>query len=464
MLSRRRFLELTAIAAAAPLAGCRVRTHRPNVLFIALDDLNDWVGYLGGHPDARTPNLDAFAGRGVAFTNAHCTAPFCGGSRTAVLTGLAPHTTGVYQNQQHFRPVAPDCVTLTQLFAQHGYRVVLAGKIYHIDDERSTAETMTYEDRGAWERRSAAGAAYASPIEWQWGPLDAADDDMIDGQLVSQAVEFLGGSHAEPFFFGLGLWATHLPWLAPLRYFRDFPPDEVRLPVTRRGDSRDLPQRAQWLGMGEAYHSAIVRSGQWPYAVSAYLACMSFMDTLLGRVFDALERGPHRDNTLVVLWSDHGFMHGQKRHWAKFVLWEEATRVPLVVYDSRSRANGLRCRQPASLLHLYPTLADLCELPLAGPVDGLSLRPLLDDVEAPWSRPALISQNAASHAVRSRHWRYIRYGDGSEELYSHRRDPHEWRNLARRKDLVKVKKRLGRWIPSRPAPMAPRWKRPIASD
>ena len=299
-MNRRQFLQLTSLAAAAPIFGCRRTDRTPNVLLIAIDDLNDWVGFLGGHPDTRTPNLDALAAESTVFSNAHCNAPTCGGSRTALLTGRAPYVTGIFNNHQPFRPTYPDIVTLPQQFIRQGYRVVMGGKVFHISDPPSEPETFDFE--GQILEVSAAGlaAGFNSPIRHKWGPVDIETDQMIDAQLASQASTILASDHEQPFFLGLGLFAPHFPWFAPGEFFVEFPPDQITLPLTKPGDIMDVPRRGKWLGFGLRFHRPIVDSGQWPFAVSSYLACIHFLDAMLGRVFDALADGPNADNTIVV--------------------------------------------------------------------------------------------------------------------------------------------------------------------
>ena len=447
-MNRRDFLKLSSLAAAVPFVGCTGARSKPNVLFIAIDDLNDWVGFLHGHPDTRTPNMDALAGRSVVFTNAHCNAPTCGGSRTAIMTGRAPYVTGIFNNHQPFRPTYPDIVTLPQQFIRNGYRVVMGGKIFHISDPQSEPEVFDFEGEILEVSAQGRAAGFDSPIRHKWGPVDVPTDQMVDAQLADQAATLLGSKQEQPFFLGVGLYAPHFPWFAPIEYFASFPPAEVALPIVKQGDIMDVPRRGKWLGFGLRYHRPIVESGQWTYAVSSYLSCINFLDAMLGRMFDALAQGPNADDTIVVLWSDHGFLLGEKNHWTKFVLWERATRVPLLIYDPRFPTLGSECDRPVSLVDLYPTLLELCDLPASNDASGTSLVPLMEDTERPWERPVLTSNSAVTHAVRSERWRYIRYGDGSEELYDHSNDPHEWTNLAKRGGFDEVKAEHARVIPS----------------
>ena len=462
-MNRRHFLKLSSLAAVAPFVGCSTSRGQPNVLFIAIDDLNDWVGFLDGHPDTRTPNLDALAQKSVIFANAHCNAPTCGGSRTAIMTGRAPYVTGIFNNHQPFRPTYPDLVTLPQQYIQSGYRVAMGGKVFHIADPPSEPEVFGFETGIVEVSEAGRAAGYNSPIRHKWGPVDLAVDDMIDAQLANQTAAFLAQPHEAPFFLGVGLYSPHFPWFAPMEYFEQFPPDEISLPVVKEGDIMDVPRRGKWMGFGLRFHRPIVESGQWTFAVSSYLSCIHFLDAMLGRIFDALAMGPNGDNTIVVLWSDHGFLLGEKYHWSKFVLWERATRVPLLIYDPRAGSQGKQCNRTVSLVDLYPTLLELCGLPPAEGVSGTSLVPLIRNAEASWEQPVLTSASAVTHAVRSERWRYIRYGDGSEELYDHRTDPLEWNNLASLEEFNEIKTEHARSIPSPDeigeGPPARRWRR-----
>ena len=364
------------------------------------------------------------------------------------MTGLAPQVSGIFNNHQPFRPVLPDCVTLPQQFIQHGYRVVMGGKLFHLADAPSEPETLTFDVEDLKISEAGRLAGFNSPVKAKWGPVDRGDNVLIDGQLTEQAAEVVGQAHDHPFFLGLGLYAPHWPWFAPEKYFVPFPPDEISLPLVKKGDIMDIPRQGKWMGFGLRYHKPIVKSGQWTFAVASYLACIHYLDAMLGRVFDALANGPNGDNTIVVLWSDHGFLLGEKSHWSKFVLWERATRIPLLIHDPRSRAGGTRCNKTVGLVNLYPTLLELCGLAPEPEVSGTSLVPLIDNPESPWNLPALTSTSLVSHSLRTDRWRFIRYGDGEEELYDHDTDPNEWNNLAADGLHADVRAELGLQLPS----------------
>ncbi|HEX8203595.1 MAG TPA: sulfatase, partial [Isosphaeraceae bacterium] len=450
---------IAAALALAPVAAAGVPSpspaaaapRRPNVLFIAIDDLNDWVGHLGGHPQARTPNIDRLAQRGVTFTRAHCAAPLCNPSRAALLSGLRPSDTGVYRNETDWREAVPrDAVTLPLHFKRNGYDVAGAGKIDHESFRRDSDwdDYATPKEEGRDPRPG--GDTGVGGI--QFAPLEARDEDLRDYRVVSWVIDKLHGPHEKPFFLACGLHKPHMPWNVPRNYFDLFPLDQIVLPRVLETDLDDVPAAGVRMAAPQGDHRRILESGRWKEAVQGYLAAGAFADAMVGRLLEALDKSPHRDDTIVVLWGDHGWHLGEKLHWRKFTLWEEATRAPLIfVVPGVTRAGGV-CARTVDFMSLYPTLADLCGLPVPGHVHGPSLRPLLADPGAPWDRPALTTYLVGNHAVRSEGWRYIRYRDGSEELYDEAADPLEWTNLAARPELAAVKAELARWLPQANAP------------
>lgn len=420
---------------------------RPNILFIAVDDLNDWIGALGGYPTPITPNIDRLAARGVIFTNAHAPAPACNPSRVALLTGVRPSTSGVYGNHDPWRPVMPDVVTLPQYFMKHGYEVVGRGKIFH----------GRYPDPASWHRyvdkledplppesKLEDPKTHAGNISFV--PLELPDAEMDDHKVVTWASEFLSERRGDrPFFLAVGIYRPHMPWHVPQKYFDMHPLESIRLPTVLETDMADVPEAGRKIG-NTGDHPRMLETGNWRRAVQGYLASMTFADAQIGRLLEALDRSPHRDNTIVVLWGDHGWHLGEKLRWRKFTLWEEATRTPLIFVAPGVTTAGTRADAPVDLMGLYPTLADLAGLP-APEVEGVTLRPLLEDAGAAWTRPALITWGPGNHAVRDHRWRYIRYADGSEELYDHAADPMEWTNLADRPEHARIKRDLARWMP-----------------
>jgi choline-sulfatase len=471
MLTRRRFF-LSSLAAAA--AGCSRAQTRPNVLFLSVDDMNDWVGCLRGYPGVQTPNIDRLARRGALFTNAHCPAPVCNPSRTAILTGRRPSTTGIYNNDQYWRPALPDAVTLPEYFRQHGYHAAGAGKIFHHvagfnpPDQWDEFQLQVFDD--PWYRRlewypwvekipnppgHPFNGLHDFPGEFDWGVLPIEEAEYGDMRAVEWAGKFLDRTHEKPFFMAVGLWHPHIPMFAPQHYFDLYPEAQVRLPETRDEDLDDIPPVGQQMAaFRRAEHERIVRENKWKEAVRAYLACISFADKMVGQVLDALESSAYAGNTVIVFWSDNGWHLGEKQHWHKSTLWQRSTHVPLILAGPGVSAPGADRGQPVNLLDLYPTLVELCGLPSKPDLEGASLLPLLRDPQAP-RNPTLSTYLPGNHAVRDERWRYIRYHDGTEELYDTAADPDEFHNLAADPQYDTLKRDLARWMPPSSAPPAP---------
>ncbi|MCH7729084.1 MAG: sulfatase [Planctomycetes bacterium] len=422
---------------------------RPNVLFIAVDDLNDWIGCLEGHPQTKTPNIDRLANRGVLFTRSYCAAPACNPSRAALLTGIRPSTSGVYYNAQSWRKALPNAVTLPQLFMKHGYRVVGGGKIYHgrFPDPASWHE---YFKRGSDPKPKKVPAnGIPKTAHFDWGPVPDSDEAMSDFRVTSWAISELQKKHDKPFFLACGLFRPHLPWYAPQKYFDMFPADEIQLPKILKSDLSDIPPLGVKMAKPTGDHRKVTQSNNHRRAVQGYLASIAFADAQIGRLLDALDNSPHSANTIVILWGDHGWHLGEKLHWRKFALWEEATKAPLMITVPGVTKPKSRCDRPVSFMDIYPTLADLCDLPVGDHLEGKSLRPLLDDPTADWDRPAVTTHGRNNHAVRSERWRYIRYSDGTEELYDHEADPLEWHNLASDEKFDAIRQQLAAWLPKK---------------
>ncbi|QDU26832.1 Choline-sulfatase [Anatilimnocola aggregata] len=424
---------------------------QPNVLFIAIDDLRDWVGYLG-HQRAKTPNLDRLASRGVSFTRSYCAAPICNPSRAALVTGRRPGTSGVYDNGTDWRPLNTDVVTLPLHFKQNGYHVIGAGKITHdaYRRENDWSEFHAHapeQDQPATRRGNEKGQdGGVGGIKFQ--PIQLRDEEMDDYATASFTVRHLQAKHDQPLFLACGFHKPHMPWNVPQKYFDMFPLDQIELPPTKAGDLDDLPAYGVKVAKPAGDHAAMLQSGRWKEAIQAYLATITFMDVQVGRVLDALEASDKKDNTIVVLWSDHGWHLGEKEHWRKFALWEEATRSPLIISVPGVTKPGTVCERTVDLMSLYPTLCALCNLQKPAHVEGANIVPLLKDPKAEWSTPAITTYFRGDHAVRTEKWRYIRYNDGSEELYDHDVDPHEWKNLASEAQHASVKAELAKLLPT----------------
>ena len=435
----------------APTVICQaqVDSAKPNILFIAMDDLNDWIGCMGGHPQALTPNLDRLSQSRVFFTNAHCAAPACNPSRASVFTGISPHRSGLYSNNQSMRQVMPDVEIIPKTLGRHGYSTNGSGKMLHyfIDaqswqnyfpnakTENPFPRTLYPETRplslprgGTWQY-----------IETDWGPLEATDEEYGGDYLVAEYVsKALQARHEKPFFLACGIYRPHEPWFVPQKYFEPFPLESIQLPPGyKQDDLADLPPGGKKRGPNR-YFEHIRKEGQWKQAVQGYLASIHFADAMLGKVLDALENSPHKDNTIVMLWSDHGWHLGEKQHWQKFTAWRVCTRVPLMI--KAPNAKPAVCRQPVSLTSLFPTLLDLTGLPPEEHHDHPSLKPLLENPKSDWDHVAITHlAEPESFSISDDRWRYIHYRGGDEELYDIQNDRHEWLNLAqapKHKDVI----------------------------
>ena len=430
---------------------------KPNVLMICIDDLNDWVGFLEGHPDAVTPHMDALAKRSRIFTNAHCAVPVCSPSRVSVMSGVAATTHGSYELGPKYEdlPALTDVPTIQQYFKDHGYDTLSGGKVLHHGFNGRLARGI---DRSLGRKRS---PRPKKPMNrpsgwsgaWDWGAYPETDAEMADFQLAKKAADALQGDFDQPFFMSVGFFRPHVPLFVPPKWFDLYQADSFSLPRTPMSDLDDLPKN--FLGINNyavaPIHAEVIKHDKQRSLTQAYLASISFVDHCVGIVLDALTSSRHADNTLIVLWSDHGFHLGEKQHWAKRTLWEESTRVPLL-FAGPGIKPGRACPEPASLLDIYPTLVELCRLQTNPHLEGVSLVPQLDEPTTTRDRPAITSSYSGNHSVRSRDWRLIVYDDGAEELYDHRNDPDEFHNLAGNSAHKVIRDQLARWLPKEAAP------------
>lgn len=444
--TRRRFLQSSLAwwaASSGLLTAGTPASSRPNVLMVVFDDLNDWIGCLGGYPGTvHTPNLDALARQGTLFANAHCAIPLCNGSRTSTLTGLSPLQTNVFYNTDHWRdmPGLANTLTLPQRFRLAGYRSVGAGKVFHDNDPASWDSFWPNNVHGFPDEpiqpdneHPLKGGPPQNRIDttFDWGVVNTPVEQTPDYQVANHVIQLLQTPSSQPLFIGCGLGKPHLPWFLPKAYFDRYPLDSVQLPAVLDHDLDDVPAAARAL-VNDYLHKDVVRLGFWKKAVQAYLASITYADEQLGRVLQALKASPLADNTVVVVWSDHGWHLGEKMQWRKLTLWNEATHIPLIMAGPGIAA-GQRVDAAVSLLDIVPTLGDLCHLPLPQGLPGRSLAPLLHNSAAkgPWSATTVWEVHNTVHAsLRDGQYRYTRYADGSEELYDHQRDPQEWQNIA----------------------------------
>ena len=468
-MNRREFLRQLSLGMASlavPRTLFAGGAKKSNVLFICVDDMNDWIGCLGGRADVRTPHIDQLAERGVLFTHAQCPAPLCNPSRTAIMTGLRPSTTGIYDNKRVWAKDRPKWMTLPRYFKKNGYHVAGGGKIYHHTPRGFNPKDQWHEyfdlvpDQGTQAeqvKRLGLDREYFSDMprhpngSWDWGPFEKGDYEMGDGRTVTWAKEFLGRKHEKPFFLAVGLFQPHLPFYAPAKYFDRYPREGLAVPLVPEDDLDDLPPAAAEVARAgvDKNLKMVVACGELRAAVQGYLASISHADTLIGGLMQALDSSPYAGSTIVVFWSDNGYHFGEKQRMAKRTLWDRAAHVPLIVAAPGVTQPGSRCERPVDLMSLYPTLVELCGLPARAENEGVSIVPLLRDPTAKWEYPALTTHGRGNHAVRSGRWRYIRYANGDEELYDHQADHNEWKNLAGRSEYQDVKKKLRTWLPKR---------------
>lgn len=471
--------------------------ERPNVLFIAIDDLNDWIGCLKGHPQAATPNIDRLAKRGILFTNAHCASPACNPSRAAIFSGKMPWKTGVWSNQsKKLFQQDPDIQVLPRAFHDSGYTTLGTGKLMHSSGAANrqmfdqhfnpeqrwspftrAAVRYTKEEqptKGTDRPRHVIKRKNADPVvlplngmpsdrnpqnaegeSFDWGPLDVPDTAMGDTQITDWAIEKLNGNFKKPFFLGVGFYRPHIPLWAPQKYFERFKNQKFQLPPYRENDLDDIgPIGKKWAieAVTAGLHSTVTENAEWEDAVRAYLACTTFVDAQVGRLLQALDEGQYGKNTLVVLWTDHGWHLGEKQHWGKWTGWERSTRVPLIIVPAKTTREkfpklGQSCQAPVSLIDLYPTLGELCQVHVPHGLDGQSLVPLLQHPDRQTDRTVVTSFDPGNVSLRSTRWRFIRYRDGSVELYDLKQDPNEWTNLANDAQHQKLLDRFQNQLP-----------------
>ena len=452
---------------------------KPNILFIAIDDQNDWIGHMGGHPMAKTPHLDKLAARGTTFLNAHCNAPLCNPSRTSLLLGLRPSSTGIYGLSPWFRTVSAlkDRVALPQHFANHGYSTAATGKIYHggtgsgagkgkgkgRSKEAHEPEFQVTAPYGGVGSKPPQKLIPATPMgnnplmDWGVWPLDNDDTGKGDYQVASWTVDQIKAAPKEkPFFLAAGFFLPHVPCYATQKWFDLYPDDDSVLPKVLETDRDDTP-RFSWnlhWELPEPRLKWVKENNQWRNLVRSYLACTSFVDAQIGRLMTALDEAGIADNTIIVLWGDHGWHLGEKGITGKNTLWDRGTKVPLIFAGPGIKPSQ-RCTQPAELMDIYPTLIELAGLPGRDDLEGVSLLPQLKNASSKKERPAITTHNQGNHGIRSERWRYIHYADGSEELYDMQKDPNEWHNLASKSEYATIIADHKKWLPKVDLPPAP---------
>jgi arylsulfatase A-like enzyme len=417
---------------------------RPNILFIAVDDLNDWIGVMGGHPQAQTPNMDKLASRGVLFNNAQCQSPVCNPSRASLMTSLYPSTSGIYFLDPDLKesPVAAKSRLMPQRFEEEGYEVFGAGKLFHNGGGQNETYIPNYAGQfgGFGPMPKEKISTFPGHPLWDWGVYPEKDEQMPDYKIATWAENKLKENIEKPFWMGVGFYRPHVPQFAPQKWFDMYPIDSVQLPKTSTDDLNDISSYGIDITRLEHVspkHEWVLENEQWKPLVQSYLACVSFVDVQVGRVLTALDNGEYGDNTYVVLFSDHGFHLGEKERYAKRSLWEDGAKVPLIVVGP-GIPEGKICNKPVQLLDIYPTLLELSDLAPDPKLEGNSLVPLLKNVNNEWSHYARTSFGPGNYAITSGQYRFIQYNDGSEEFYDHKTDPREWYNLITKPEYSKM--------------------------
>lgn len=441
--------------------------RRPNVLMIAIDDLNDWVEPLGGHPQVRTPAIASLAERGVSFSNAHCQSPLCNPSRTSLMLSLRPETTGIYGLQPWFRnlPKYKRTVSLPQHFANAGYETYTAGKIYHNSQGRHPAAGCEPEFHH-WGPRGGPGIMPEEKLipptpagnnPWvDWGTFDHQDADKGDWKVAQWAESELATMQTEkPFFMAVGFFLPHVPCYVTKKWWDMYPDESLVMPPMIEDDLADCPLFGEYLHwhLPEPRIGWLQKHDQHRNLVRSYLASISFCDSQVQRVLDALKNSPHADNTIIVLWSDHGYHLGEKEMTGKTTLWERSTRVPLI-FAGPEIAPG-RCQQPVELLDVFPTLSQLANLPDPDGVEGGSLVPQISNPSAIRTKPAITTHNPGNFSIRDQRYRLIHYADQSAELYDLQDDPNEFNNLIEDQGMASVAAELRKYLPLEFAELAP---------
>ena len=455
MITRRSFLLTAALTAQS--------RRRPNVLFIATDDMNNALGCYG-HPVVKTPNLDRLAARGVRFDRAYTQFALCSPSRSSLMTGLGPDTTQVYNLTKHFRSVIPNVVTLGQCAQKNGYFTARVGKIYHYGNPGQIG-TDGLDDAPTWNHkvnpkgidkdeepkltihtpeRKGLGSTigfYASP---------APDEQHTDGLVASETIKLMEQHKDEPFFLAAGFYRPHCPYIAPKKYFDLYPADKIEpIPYTE-GENTMAPP---WAYFTNPPNWNMTRRQQQE-ALQAYYASISFVDANVGKLLGALDRLGLTDNTIIVFWSDHGYGLGEHGQWMKQTIFEASARVPLIFAGPGVTSKDKGSPRTVELLDVYPTLADLCgftQVPTN--LQGKSLRPLLQNALAKWDRPAIsqMSRNRnqqpdslRGYSLRTERYRYTEWSDGADgvELYDYQADPKEMQNLGKSERHAKLRAEL----------------------
>ena len=439
--------------AAAPLVlttaftSAYSQNRKMNVLFIAVDDMNNDLGCYG-HPFVKSPNIDRLASQGIAFANAYCQFPLSSPSRSSLLTGLRPDRTRVFDLTYHFRQDLPDITTLPQMFMKNGYYVARVGKMYHYGNPGDIG-TNGLDDKVSWNERINPAGRDKTSLELDvinytpkrglgsamayYSDEKGTDYEHTDGKVATEVIKLLGKHKDGPFFIAAGFYKPHCPWITPDDYFRLYNPSQITLPEISDETPKAYPEQA------------LASTRPWPYfgitpeqareCILAYYAAISFVDAQIGKVLRSLDSLGLAKNTIIVFLSDHGYHLGEHGLWFKQSCFEESAKCPLIISVPGTKAAGKICRRTVELVDIYPTLASLTGLQPPAGLEGFSLAPLLKNPASRWKHPAFTQVqrgNIPGHSVRTEKWRYTEWGSGKAgtELYNEQTDPHELKNLA----------------------------------
>jgi arylsulfatase A-like enzyme len=448
------------LATSASTVTARANEKRPDIVFIIVDDLNDWLGCLGGHPDAKSPNIDTLAASGMLFSQAYCNSPQCRPSRTSLNHGVYPFKTGTYFNAKAKEETKITTPTMQEFFSQNGYRVASGGKVFH-GGPGNAGDSLLKRPRDPKPPKGEDNFnALRAPNDGY--ALDVADEEMGDHKVASWATEQWETVTDKPLFMSVGFFRPHRPLQVPKPWFDQFPLESIRRPAEPEGvdDWTDMPEFARRLARTHAHkplhkgpfnkllsdHEYIVANDEWDATIRAYHASIAFVDRQIGRFVTQLKENPRGRETFVMLVSDHGWHLGEKKHWCKGAIWEQTTHIPFIVSGPAVEA-GAKCTQPVSLIDVYPSLVDLAGLETPTWLDGTSIKPQLVNPSSPRGA-AISSYGEGNTSIRTQRWRYIRYENGSEELYDHKVDPDEWNNLANKPEHAETKQKMAQMIPS----------------
>lgn len=441
-----------------------------NVLFVAVDDLNDWVGVLGGHSQIQTPNIDKFCKDGsVIFKNAVCAGPTCGPSRSAMLSGFLPSTTGIYDNGTNMRlsKQVQENATLPEYFSKNGYYTLSRGKIFHkhftpggVDEGQWAFDEHVSKGKPTSVNKDHLYSQLLNMIDGEvvgerakkgksghisWGPTNETLEETMDYKTATWAKEQLRKSFDQPFFMAVGLTRPHLPWFAPQEFFDIYDVENIEASKVLDNDLEDIINiNGKEMFKASDEYKWIIKNTLEKEVTRAYMANISYVDACLGVIFDALAESKHADNTIVVLWGDHGYHVGEKMRFKKHTLWAEVTKVPFIVRMPDTKEQTY-CSRPVSLIDIYPTLVELCDLPKKE-LDGRDFSPLLENPKQEWAYPGV---TVAKHgvSVMTEEWHYISHNKNASELYDIINDPMEWTNLANDLNYSKTVADLKRWLP-----------------